>query len=390
MGMGLRTGLLALVAGATALTSVSCASRKGAPAPVVSEIPAQSFARQWSIELSLGKDAKVEWLRPAGDFMVAFTTERRAYVIRRDSGRLVGVHDIRGAGEVLTPFTNGNFIAYPVSTGLEVHDLNGKLAPRVINLGAAAQTSGTFSDSMLYIPVAGVNGARLRAVDPTRAFDTPKWEVITFGTVTSTPIFFDQALFYATTTGRVYAANEEKAQIWSLPGGFLKTGPVIADLKADELGLYVASTDSKLLCVNRGTGKIRWQYFAGEPLNTAPVPTAEHVYLTVRNEGLVAIHKTEGSFDRKPLWVSRESTMVLAEDDKYTYTRLRGNALGALDKATGVVAFRSGRSDLDFFVPNVGKDALILGATKSGYVVGIKPVTKPGTVGELMFTSEEK
>ena len=39
-------------------------------------------------------------------------------------------------------------------------------------------------------------------------------------------------------------------------------GHPVTDLKADDFGVYVAATDTKLYCLDRATGKIKWQYFA--------------------------------------------------------------------------------------------------------------------------------
>jgi outer membrane protein assembly factor BamB len=310
-------------------------------------------------------------------------------VVGKASGKLEAIHQIESIGEVLAPVTNGKRVAYPVSTYVEVFELDGKPV-RKIQIDSAVQSPATLSDRLGFIAVSGENGGRMRAVDPSRKYDTPYWELMVFGTVMSAPVFFDQALFFATNTGRVYAVNEEKQPIWPIDNRFFQAGPVQADLTADEYGLYVASTDTKLTCINRSTGRVRWEYFAGEPLYTKPMATAETVYISVRNTGLAAINKTEGDRIRQAKWVSRESTTFLAEDAKYAYVRLRGNALGALDRSTGAVAFRSAPSDLDFFVPNTGKDALIFAATKSGQIMAIRPVTKPGTVGELMFTTPGK
>lgn len=376
------------LAGMLSVGALSCTTATKDPAPRVTELPAQSFTKQWALELFPQGKGTVEWVRLAGDYVVAFTSERRAYVIDKTSGRLVTIHEITNPGDVLQPFTNGKMMAYPVSSNIELFDMTGAKL-RTINLGVAVQSTGVMSDNMIYIAVTGSNGGRMRAVDPKRTYDTPKWEVMALGSVSSAPVFFDQTLFFANINGKVFAVNEGRSPVWGLEGGAFQAGPVLADLKADDYGLYVASTDSRLICLNRLNGKVRWQYFAGESLNKPAIPLGDNVYLPVTNVGLVALAKTEGEYTRKPKWTSRESTMLLSEDSRYIYTRLRGNSVGALDKSTGQVVFRSPRSDLDFFMTNTGKDGLVLAGTRKGYIVGIKPVTKPGTVGEMMFTSEK-
>lgn len=382
-----RTLTLACLTLAGLTASISCADKKPDFSPKVSEIPAQSFAKQWGLDLQLPKTESVVWLRSVGDYLVAFTTERRAYVVRRDSGTLVTIHAIKGNGDVLQPFSNGRLIAYPVGTGIELFDLTGK-AVRELDLATAVQTTGALSDQLIFIAVSSENGGRMRAVDPAKSYQTLRWEILAFGSIVAAPVYYDQTLFFATDTGRVYAVNDQANPVWPIEKGYFQAGRVTADLTADDFGLYVASTDTRLTVLNRTNGRVKWQYFAGEPLEHPALPTADRVYLSVRNEGLVALNKTEGDFNRKSLWTNRESTQFLAEDAKYAYVRLRGNALGALDKTNGTVAFRSGRSDLDFFLTNTAKDAVIYGATKGGYLLGVRPVTKPGTVGQLLFTPD--
>jgi hypothetical protein len=358
---------------------------KAPPATVeVKEVPAQSFVKQWSIDLGSASPVEVESIHVSGDYLFVIGKNRLSYVILKETGKLVTVHAIAELGEILPPFTNGKVFAYPVSTSVEVFGLDGK-STRTVDLKSAVRSTGVYSDDTVFIGVTAQNGGRVRGVDPTRTYDTPKWEVMTFGALLAAPAYYDQTAFFATESGRVYALNDNGQGVWPLTGGYLQVGSVLADLSADSFGLYVASTDTRLIAVNRESGRIIWQYFAGQPLYEQPVPTTETVYLPVRQQGLVALPKLEGDFSRKPKWISREATQFLAEDDRYAYVRLRGNAIGAVRKDSGSVVFRSPGTKLTHFVSNPTAGGLVLGATDDGKVVGIRPVTKPGTVGELMF-----
>jgi outer membrane protein assembly factor BamB len=42
---------------------------------------------------------------------------------------------------------------------------------------------------------------------------------------------------------------------------FVTSGRIVGDVKVDDSGVYVASTDSKLYALDRGTGKILWKYY---------------------------------------------------------------------------------------------------------------------------------
>ena len=73
---------------------------------------------------------------------------------------------------------------------------------------------------------------------------------------------------------------------------------------------------------------------------------------------------------------------VVAQDDKYAYARSSDNHLLAIDKATGETKFQSQRTDFARFGVNTKDDGVIFAVTKSGTVLAIKGIFKPGVVGE--------
>jgi len=89
----------------------------------------------------------------------------------------------------------------------------------------------------------------------------------------------------------VYALVEEKNLASSLPTECFKCdGPVTADLKADEFGLYVASEDTKLYCLNATTGKNRCSISPAARCATLR-DDAGSAYQYVYGKGLVCIDK---------------------------------------------------------------------------------------------------
>jgi len=170
-----------------------------------------------------------------------------------------------------------------------------------------------------------------------------------------------------------------------LAGSAFKTGgSVVADLAADDDTLYVASTDSKLYALNRLNGRIRWQYYATAPLREGAVVTSDMVYQYDRGAGLAALSKASGDFNRRPLWVAEDCTRLLAQDDRNAYLRRRDGAIVARDKKTGEVRFTS-RQKFNVFATNTLKeDGMIYAATKGGRILAIRPILKPGMVGEVV------
>jgi outer membrane protein assembly factor BamB len=174
--------------------------------------------------------------------------------------------------------------------------------------------------------------------------------------------------------------------VWALPDGVFKTqGKFVSDIYADDFGVYAASTDTKLYCLDRVTGKIKWQYFAGVALKQAPVVTAVNVYQFVPGQGIVAIDKTNySSIDRTARWAARDAVQVLSEDAADVYLRRRDNRLMAVDKVTGEVRYVSKSGSYSVFATNTS-DAMIYAAKPSGEVVQIKPVNAAGEVGRVVM-----
>ncbi len=367
-----------------------CAPTVEQPEKVI-EVPAQSFTKKWSMDLGDAKHPKnvVEWAKNVGDYLVIFKSDRNAYIVDKRTGSLAAIDVIEGRGPVLPPFSNGKLMGFPVSTSIEVFDMLGKNV-RTIHLDVSVESTATFSPTTIYIGVAGEHGGRILALDPKRTYDTPTWELLAFGAIQSAPVYYGGTLFFATRDGHVYAVSEKRQPVWPLDKGYFVAGQVTADIAVDDSGVYVASEDTKLISLNRATGKVQWEYFSGYPLPNAPVVTDETVYLSIRNVGLVAVDKLKGEYHRKALWTNHEAVKFLSEDLKYTYVQLRNNAIGALDRKTGAIAFRSPPSNIDFFVTNVAKDGVIYGVTKAGYVTAITPVIAPGTMGTQLFTVPTK
>ena len=98
---------------------------------------------------------------------------------------------------------------------------------------------------------------------------------------------------------------------------------------------------------------------------------------------MAALDKTTGEFLRKPRWIVATAKRFLAEDAQYVYLQNADNSIIGVDKKTGEQKLRSARSDLVAFASNP-KGNLIYAATANGQVLGIKPVTKPGSVGQVV------
>jgi hypothetical protein len=90
-------------------------------------------------------------------------------------------------------------------------------------------------------------------------------------------------------------------------------------------------------------------------------------------------------YDRQPRWVVAGATQFLASDKSFIYAAMTDGSIGAIDKATGQIAFTSKRSDFAAWCINT-KDAVIYAATTGGRVIAVVPVSTAGIVGTMVQT----
>jgi outer membrane protein assembly factor BamB len=244
---------------------------------------------------------------------------------------------------------------------------------------------------MVYLGVDYAGQSRLSRVSLTEPYVPIRWELMARGAIGAAPAIYDNVIYSASGDGNVYAVTDQRLPIWALPGNVFATGgPIVADVRVDDTGVFVAGTDSKLYAIDRVNGRIRWQYFAGTPLTTPPFLTADSVYQFVPGKGVVALDKTTGEFNRAPRWNVESAVEVLGADARHVFLRTADNVILAVDKATGKLAFRTQRTDLAFFAPATSArgETRLFAATVGGQILGIRPITTGGMTGQLVRAPE--
>jgi outer membrane protein assembly factor BamB len=403
----LRSLFLALAAAAWCAGLVSAGGcRKDKPAQKAApdeSLPLQTFARQWATDLKLRGDA-LEGLHVRDDQVYGYTEDGRVIALARDSGAIQFSRPIKGGRTLLHPPVVLNEkvelrgdqgptaavpVVIPTATTLEVLDKTTGRFLRSVDLNFTVRSEAVGRGPILYMGGAYRGSSRAAAIDIRQPYVPVVWELMTpGGAVSAAPALQEDTVFFGGEDGSVYAVTTAgREPIWPTPGGVFRTGgPIVGDLASDEQNVYVASTDNKLYALNRNNGKIRWQYFGASSLRTGPSVTSDTVYQYVAGDGLVALDKATGEYNRKPRWAAKDARQFLAQDGSNAYVRMRDNRIAALDKKTGEVRFTSGRRDLAVFCTNVLKeDGMIYAATKRGRIIAIRPVLKPGSVGEVVM-----
>ena len=382
--------------------SGGCRPSKPAPERQVT-LALQSFARQWATDLDLKGDS-LKALHVRDDTIYAYTASGRAVALTRESGSVQFSRPIKGGATLLHPPVVMNErltirtpkedivvtpVVFPTATTLEVHEKGTGRFITSSDLKFTIRADAVGRGGILYLGGAYRGSSRAAAIDIREPYVPVRWELMTpNGAVSATPALWEDAVYFGGEDGNVYAVSAaSRESIWPLPGGVFKTGgPITAALSADADSVYVASNDNRLYALNRNNGKLRWQYFGTDALRTGPNVTSDTVYQFSPGTGVVAIDKATGDFNRKPRWVAGDATMFLAADDRNAYVRTRDNHIVARDKKTGEVKFTSKRNDLTVFGTNLVKeDGIIYAGTKRGRVIAVRPVLKPGMVGEVVM-----
>lgn len=350
-------------------------------------LPTNSFGRQWINDIKVGNDPAAE-IHLSEDTVFLYTRNHLVYAIGRSGGDLKYVAEPHISGGVLrSPLVLGERVIYASGSTMDVFSNRGK-SLRTLELDKPIRSGAVGSGNTVYIGLDHTGGTGVVAsIDITRPYRVINWELMAFGAVTPTPALYERVVYAGSEDGRIYAVTEERGAIWTLQDGtntFNTQGRFVSDLKVDEYGVFASNTDSKLYCLDRTTGRIRWQYFAGVPLKTAPVVTATMVYQYVPGTGMVGIDKVNGQINRVAKWAVKNGVQVLSEGPQHVYLRARDNRVLAVDKASGEVLFTSKGSPMEFFATNT-KDAIIYGGSRNGTIQAIRPILREGEVGDIVM-----
>jgi hypothetical protein len=402
--VGAMTVLLAVLVGCN-----SESSKNTSGAGKVVQITGSCFVKTWQTQLRMSKGESVRDLYLVGDTLHILTDQNFDHALRPSSGELeffnqVAAPDIQiQGGPCLVP---DGFI---IARGSELYLFNreGRFQ-KSIDLGFTisnqpASVSG--SNSSIIVGLDEMGG-RVVEVDVTREINPVQWEIMTNGLVDGAAAVTAGGIFAGSEDGAVRGFTDDRSVTWPLLTGsaFKSGGEIVSsvrgdppEVKAAEAHIYFTATDGVLYCVDCAMGKLKWRYFAGTPLETAPEVTMTTVYQYVPGKGLVALDRThklnlpdaeqvdEDPF-HTPRWIARNGRRFVAEDAQYAYILSSSNSLLALDKVTGALAFESHRRDLRAVATNL-KNSTIYASTRNGAVMAIQPVLEAGSFGEVVLAA---
>jgi hypothetical protein len=316
-------------------------------------------------------------------------------VLDRESGvRKFVVQLSAGGVKARPPVVLKDYVVFPTISTMEVYDRQGKQHRSVQTPGMALRSGAVGLGTRVYFGADDPNGGRVVCLDLAGSIYQDRsilWTLQTLSGISATPAIQQGLLYVGDDSGGVYAVNAQSAApVWPVKhegreaNVFGTGGGIRADVKADEYGVFVASLDTKLYCIGRTDGRIRWQYFAGVPLIYPPTVSPTTVYQYIENIGMVAIDKTQGEASRKSKWTHPHAIQFLAEDEKYAFLERDDHIMIAVDRMTGQEQFHSKRDDFVAFATAL-KNNVIYATTSDGKVRAILPVFKAGTLGEMVM-----
>lgn len=374
-----------------ALLLAGCQAQEPVREPA--ELPVPSFAKAWGVNLELRNDTFTE-LFVRGDRIFAYTKKGAVYVVDRKTGLALWSEDVPGAKhKVFPPILLKDYVVIPTTSDLHVYKPGGG-SLRTIALDGAITADVVGENTSVYVPVdVAYGGSQVQRFDLLLKHSVPIWRLMAFkGRITASPAIHADVFYMAGSDGQIYAVGAESREpLWPLEGRptFDARAPVAADVKADDVGVYIPTMGGILYCLNRINGQVKWQYHASGPLTASPTPMGDTVYLRDPNRGMVAINKVEDpdagkpQYNRNHRWSIGNIKQILAQDDKHTYVLRTDGVIAALDKKTGATQFTAERKDFTVFATNQ-IDGMIYAISEAGHLVAIRSVQKMGEIGEIV------
>ncbi len=354
-------------------------------------VPPGSFIRVWTGDPDF---KKITASTISGDFIFLRGQENLVAGYDMSGSLKFRSHIGNGYDVVGEPMVQGERIIYPVSSGLEIYNFEGTPVKR-IPFNQPIRSAGVVSGQTVYIGTDSLQGGRLAALALDGDYLHSRWTRLMGGVVHTKPALFENILYTATESGDVIALTTDPVLFWprspELKDQIFHTdGNIHAAIKADEAGVYVPSTDTKLYCLDHVTGKIKWEYIAGRSVKNSPQVSADTVYIYIEDRGLVALNKQYETRQAAPRWIAPNAVKVLSDDTQNAYVLLDDGRLAALDKKTGEVRFTSG-SEIRFVdgIEHLDpKSNTIFAITAGGTLVAVRPVTTAGVVGALVMLED--
>ena len=322
---------LAAGSAALGLLASGCGPQRGPePLPVApSVLEANGMDVLWQTQLVLAKKTHLVRLWLCDSLLIGLGDDNWIYAVdaktgvRRWSVPTAPVHET-----VWQPAVHGDKVWVASTTtlvGLEA--ATGRETSRR-RLDFAASGRPAACETHVFIP--NIEGyLEALAVVP----DTVPWRRWMEGAVTAGPALDNTMVYFASQGGQVIASNQVRHRTAWL---HRTEGAVAADLRWAKGGLaLVASLDYSVYAFAGSSGRLAWQYPAGEPVRMAPYTQGDLVFVFTASKGLTAVDVESGD----ARWTLAAGRGYAAADTKNAYIVSRGDDILAVSRTDGNVRF---------------------------------------------------
>jgi outer membrane protein assembly factor BamB len=194
-----------------------------------------------------------------------------------------------------------------------------------------------------------------------RGLDWGRW---TDGMVTSRPVTDLRNVYFGGWDGWIYCSESALRHIvWKQ-----KTeAPIVADLTRTKDGLVLAASLDYSLYAMTQSGRLAWQYPAGEPLHKKPFSTGNQVFVFSDEAGLTTLDVATGRIQ----WKRAEAADFLSTDADTLYVVSRDHQLMSVNRADGKVNFAIPIPAGVLWVANESDNGAVYLTTPSGRLMAI-------------------
>jgi hypothetical protein len=322
------------------------------------------LVRYWQLKLPLEADQTVNRAYLVDDQIYACTEDGFVYAVHADTGAIRWMREVSRSGyPVRRPCHAGERTIFSTPTALiEFDRLTGDGIVRR-DLHFPCGTAPVSDGARVFV---GGLDRRLYTFDVQTLL--PSWKVGVDSPITSTPVIYNEHAYFATDRNIYGCTAADKRLLWRTT----TFGTVVADLVADENGVYVANRDQSLYLLDLAFGQIRWRARFGSPLEEAPVITPSVAFQFSASDGLTAVNTASIGEQIRTFWVMRDGRSALTADEKSVYVLTRDEHLVQVGLTTGDVTSSISVSGFSIPIPAPLENTIYL-ASIDGHLFCARP-----------------
>lgn len=192
------------------------------------------------------------------------------------------------------------------------------------------------------------------------------WKFKSPQNIISPPIFAGTTIAFGSERGIVYGLS---AQDKVFKFQFETDATIHTPLGSSREYIFVVDDDSRMYCLNKETGRIRWRFTSGAPIKHQPRVIGESVFVIPDREGMSCLTLASGRI----LWTQLRATKFVSASETRIYASdVSGNLL-ILDRPTGDIIGLIPLRQFTARVNNERTDRIFL-VDASGLAIGIREI----------------